>query len=738
MLRQRIGLAFVVMSLVAMTAATGTLVTRDEAVAAAGSWLAMVDGGDERSVLTTEVIWRDGLVVAYVLHLAPEGWVVVPAVKELPPVKAFSLYHSFTSEADSIGGLVIGELASIREELPGRLALEQQAGGKLGQDNHKRWQMLLDDSAAARKQRATIKDQTVTVGPFVEAIWGQGKPVNMYCPLACGIPTYAGCVTLATIQVMYYWRHPAHGYGSHAYIWDGDNCGVRTLTADFSDPYDWDNMPYYVPLDAPLEQRQAVAELAYEVAVAFESTFGRNGTGALVANAANILPAYFGYNRSANRQNRTDYGSDEEWFAIFREQLDLQRPLPMGLRGYHDRNPNETIAHAVVVDGYMIQPGQEDLLHFNLGWSHRWDGWYAFNNIHTGSSHWNYQEDQHCVRDIFPDPCLTPDMPVNLSSDAEAVSGLTGYTLTWDEATAADHYQIEESIDPGFADAGSITTRTPSSIFRHDVEVITDYYYRVRAVGLCGDLDFVSQWSDVVAVTVAPGSGAASALRYLVPGIAHTSGSGGTSWRSNLSVLNLSGNPDELLIIYRHEGGSEVVAEGLASGQINEWDDVAAGLFGMTAATSGAIEVTSDVPVIVMARTYNQTQSGTYGQVLPGCEVNEALVPGATAILTQLKSTSAFRTNIGFVSFGDTPCQVVVQLYSADGTRIGNPLYRLVPGGGWTQINSVFGKAGVSPCPIGYATVEVLTPGAAIWTYASVIDANTGDPLTVPQILIDS
>jgi len=51
------------------------------------------------------------------------------------------------------------------------------------------------------------------------------------------------------------------------------------------------------------------------------------------------------------------------------------------------------------------------------------------------------------------------------------------------------------------------------------------------------------------------------------------------------------------------------------------------------------------------------------------------------------------------------------------------------------QENDILGKAGVSHCQVGYAKVQVLTSGDAVWAYASVVDNQSGDPTAVPVIV---
>ncbi len=50
----------------------------------------------------------------------------------------------------------------------------------------------------------------------------------------------------------------------------------------------------------------------------------------------------------------------------------------------------------------------------------------------------------------------------------------------------------------------------------------------------------------------------------------------------------------------------------------------------------------------------------------------------------------------------------------------------------WRQVNDVFATAGAGSRHWAFATVEVDTSGGLVWAYGSVVDAETGDPTTMP------
>ncbi len=55
----------------------------------------------------------------------------------------------------------------------------------------------------------------------------------------------------------------------------------------------------------------------------------------------------------------------------------------------------------------------------------------------------------------------------------------------------------------------------------------------------------------------------------------------------------------------------------LADGELREFANIAADLFGAPG-SAGAVDVDADGPLVVTARTFNDSPDGTFGQFLPG------------------------------------------------------------------------------------------------------------------------
>ena len=128
----------------------------------------------------------------------------------------------------------------------------------------------------------------------------------------------------------------------------------------------------------------------------------------------------------------------------------------------------------------------------------------------------------------------------------------------------------------------------------------------------------------------------------------------------------------------------------------------------------------------------SKATKGTYGQDYPAIAPSQALLAGQVGVLPQLRKDATTRTNVGVLNVGDAEVAVEVRLFDATGAEVGDVTAATVAAGRYWQQDDIFTSSGAGAQPIAYATVVATTDGGAIWAYASVIDAATGDPTTVP------
>ncbi len=252
--------------------------------------------------------------------------------------------------------------------------------------------------------------------------------------------------------------------------------------------------------------------------------------------------------------------------------------------------------------------------------------------------------------------------------------------------------------------------------------------YWVRVSNACG-----SQNSATATVTV---TGGGASYLYLVPSVAHNTGKVGTNWRTDLAVTNRSGSTAVLSLTYYPESGSPVVRSAtLANGTPREWRDVLVSLFGVSVNSKGTLHVDANVPLCMATRTYNQkSPTESYGQYYPALEVGGGIAAGDVGVIPHIKNNAEFRTNVGAVNLGSSTTRVRITLYDENGSPIGTPRTESVPAGLWKQVNDIFAATGAGTRNLAYATVETLD-GAPVWAYASVVDATTGDPTTIPVMV---
>ena len=223
----------------------------------------------------------------------------------------------------------------------------------------------------------------------------------------------------------------------------------------------------------------------------------------------------------------------------------------------------------------------------------------------------------------------------------------------------------------------------------------------------------------------------------IVPATAHNPGLEGTLWRTDLTAVNRGPSPAALALVYATGEGSTLRSASVPAGGTVEWPDVLATLFGVDpgATSQGTLQIASDRPVALVARTYDETTAGTLGAAYPALGPQDGIAFGAIGVLPGLKSSAGFRTNLGLVNLAGSDCDARVTLHRVSGLVAGTPLDLALPAGQWVPLNDVFARAGAGPQDLAYATVEPVTPGSRVWAYASVVDNGTGDPTMVPLVV---
>lgn len=212
--------------------------------------------------------------------------------------------------------------------------------------------------------------------PLLENIkWDQLSPYNDMCP---ELPNggeqkrcASGCVATAFAQIMYYYRWPETGTGTHNYT---SATHKFKLSADFgATTYKWDKMTPYYNSESTEESKKAVAELMYHIGVACDMDYDAS-SGTPTEYAVPAMVQYFNYDPRISCIYRK-YFSRDEWAGIIRTEIDNKRPV-----AYGGSSPQG--GHQFIVDGYDAN----DMFHVNWGWGSAYDGYFKL-SILTPAGH---------------------------------------------------------------------------------------------------------------------------------------------------------------------------------------------------------------------------------------------------------------------------------------------------------------------------------------------------------------
>ncbi len=121
-------------------------------------------------------------------------------------------------------------------------------------------------------------------------------------------------------------------------------------------------------------------------------------------------------------------------------------------------------------------------------------------------------------------------------------------------------------------------------------------------------------------VTVSSGGGGAESFVAVIPAVAHSPGALGSLWRTDVAAVNHGLLSASLTLTFVPvDGESATRTAPLGAGGTRVWPDVLASLFEVasSASASGALHVSSDRPLCLSSRTFNQGTAGTFGGFLP-------------------------------------------------------------------------------------------------------------------------
>lgn len=426
------------------------LVERSDADRVAQNWTEVMNQSEKSSNFTigrVDAVIDEGRTLGWAYVLEPSGYIVVPRLRQLPPIKMYSTTSSIDLSAEDGPGALIRQVLSDRAAwFEARFgSLEVAPGDNRFAPANREWNRLSSDPIVfATDSVEKLSGTREEAGPLITTVWDQGEPYNDWCPMGDGGQCVVGCVATAFAQIMAYHQWPPAGEGEYSYDWNGDqSCGGstpgRTLTADFSDAYNWDNIIEHCYFGCEPETVSAIAELCYEVGVACEMNYGSCASGAWPARMVTMMPAHFRYKDSVSEIFRSDH-TLEGWFGEIQQQIDLGLPTQYTI-----------YSHAIACDGYRID-GELLQYHMNYGWADGHNAWYVLDNLYCP---WEGCDPtiEHMIIDMKPDR----DLVIN----ADTTWGWTPLTVQFDGSSELEVYEWHWQ----FGDGDSSMQQSPLHVY---------------------------------------------------------------------------------------------------------------------------------------------------------------------------------------------------------------------------------------------------------------------------------
>ncbi len=260
-----------------------------------------------------------------------------------------------------------------------------------------------------------------------EIAWYQESPYWNQCPMDLWKTSercLTGCVATAAAQIMYKWRYPAQGTGSHSYTWEccmNSQCtktSSQKLSKDFSTvTFDWDNMlaTYNSGSTGTTAQKNAVATLMYCCGIACDMQYGGstiNGSGAWTDDIGYGMTQYFGYklDKFITTYKKSDYEevkgtsiplttSQCEWSVststfttYFNAELEAGRPILMG------GEDSEGGGHEFVCDGRDAN----GKFHINWGWEGDGNNYCQLSSLKPQGESYNFSNEIDALLGLEP------------------------------------------------------------------------------------------------------------------------------------------------------------------------------------------------------------------------------------------------------------------------------------------------------------------------------------------------
>jgi uncharacterized repeat protein (TIGR01451 family) len=226
----------------------------------------------------------------------------------------------------------------------------------------------------------------------------------------------------------------------------------------------------------------------------------------------------------------------------------------------------------------------------------------------------------------------------------------------------------------------------------------------------------------------------AAASNYVVPGVGDLN-TGNASWRTDVRIFNAGAAPQTTTLTYYPNGApsnSATTTVSVNPGEVKALDGVVNSLFGLSN-SSGALHVTTptDSPLVITARTFDQTSGGTLGQFIPAVTTTDAVGRNDRALqVLQAEESVHYRTNLGIAEVTGNPVTVEVSVFLPDSKVI--PKVSLTLGANESRQIPILSSLGIGATYNARLAVRVTDGAGKVTAYGSVVDMTTQAPTYIP------
>jgi hypothetical protein len=322
------------------------------------------------SVNKTDVITQDNTLLAYVLHLAPEGYIVVSPDTDIHPIIAYSYEGNFQMTESSEN--VIQNL--VKWDMTSRIKHLAEFSDERKTINNQHWEDFLYQT-----QSIGVLNAVNEWGPLLSTYWDQGGIYDDLTPClnsilgVCTNRASVGCVATAMAQIVYYWGEkydtPSSLVfdGNDSYITDTENINIDgdAESRDFPDFSELNGMLSNIQYNGSDDE---IAALNFACGISVEMDYIKKSwlwnsiSGATQDNVVTALKNKFNYDTA-----ETKNGNDPDFYDILKNNIKNDMPAQLWIYSNGDDGVvggDDDLSHSIVADGFK-DTGE---YHLNFGW----------------------------------------------------------------------------------------------------------------------------------------------------------------------------------------------------------------------------------------------------------------------------------------------------------------------------------------------------------------------------------